>query len=169
MKIPVWLYNNPKTTGFHPTTSLVKKLAEVGVLGMKDSSGDYMTMVDWMNEIKLINPDFAFMAGTVGMLQPTYYLGACGCVAGTANGFPELVLDLYKALEDRNVERASELQAKVIAVRKYQQVTGFRPSGCHPILRWRGIDPGTVRKPWREPDKRECESMRSGLQEIGVP
>jgi N-acetylneuraminate lyase/4-hydroxy-tetrahydrodipicolinate synthase len=168
VNVPVWLYNNPRTTGFHPTTDLVVNLAEAGVTGMKDSSGDYMTFVDWLNEVKAVSPDFTFMAGTVGMLQPTYYLGAQGCVAGTANAFPELVINLYNALKKGDVKLASKLQAKVIAVRKCQQVSGFRPAGCYPLLRWRGVDPGTVRKPWREPREQELKIMRAGMEKIGV-
>ncbi|MFH0965473.1 MAG: dihydrodipicolinate synthase family protein [Planctomycetota bacterium] len=168
VKVPVWIYNNPKTTGFCVWASLLVKLAEAGVQGIKDSSGDFMSFADWMNEVLAVKPEFTFMAGTVGLLQPTYYLGARGCVAGTANAFPELVLELYAALERGDVKKAGELQGKVIAVRKYQQISGFRPAGCYPLLRWRGVDPGTVRKPWREPNAEECELMRAGMEKAGV-
>jgi len=166
--VPVWIYNNPKTTGFSLTTALLKKLAASGVTGMKDSSGNYMDFVEWINEVRPEYPEFQFMAGTVGMLQPTYYQGAPGCVAGTANAFPELVIELYDALEAGDVKKASELQAKVIAVRMYQQTSGFRPSACYPLLRWRGVDAGTVRKPWRELNEEELSHMRAGMEKLGA-
>ena len=166
--VPVWIYNNPKTTGFSLTTALLKKLAGIGVAGMKDSAGNYMDFLEWINEVRPEHPGFQFMAGTVGMLQPTYYQGAPGCVAGTANAFPELVIDLYDALESGDLKKASALQAKVIAVRMYQQTSGFRPAACYPLLRWRGVDPGTVRKPWRELDDEELARMRTGMEKLGV-
>ena len=168
VNIPVFIYNNPKTTGFMLWTSLLKQLVEVGVRGMKDSSGNYMAFLEWINEVRPLCPDFMFMAGTVGMLQPTYYQGAPGCVAGTANAFPELVISLYDALEAGDVKTASELQAKVIAVRMYQQVSGFRPSACYPLLRWQGVNAGTVRKPWRELNDQELACMRAGMEKLGV-
>lgn len=168
VEAPVWIYNNPKTTGFSLKTALLKKLAAVGIAGMKDSSGNYMDFLEWINEVRPEYPDFKFMAGTVGMLQPTYYQGAPGCVAGTANAFPELVIGLYDALEAGDVKKASELQAKVIAVRMYQQTSGFRPAACYPLLRWRGVDAGTVRKPWRELDNDELSRMRAGMEKLGV-
>ena len=166
--IPVWVYNNPKTTGFSLKTGLLKKLAQAGVCGMKDSAGNYMEFLEWMNEVRPLCPEFKFMAGTVGMLQPTYYHGAPGCVAGTANAFPELVIELYNALEAGDVAKASELQAKVIAARMYQQTSGFRPAACYPLLRWRGVDAGTVRKPWRELNDEELKIMRAGMEKLGV-
>ena len=166
--LPVWIYNNPKTTGFSLKTALLKKLAAVGVTGMKDSSGNFMDFLEWVNEVRPDYPDFSFMAGTVGMLQPTYYQGAPGCVAGTANAFPELVVELYDALQAGDVKKASELQAKVIAVRMYQQTSGFRPAACYPLLRWRGVDAGTVRKPWRELNDKELAHMRAGMEKLGV-
>jgi len=168
VKIPAFIYNNPKTTGFSLKTGLLVKLAEAGVAGMKDSAGNYMEFVEWMNAVRTTRPDFVFLAGTVGMLQPTYYHGAPGCVAGTANAFPELVVSLYEALERGDVETASALQAKVIEVRKYQQTSGFRPAACYPLLRWRGVDAGTVRKPWRELTEEECGIMRGGMEKLGV-
>jgi len=35
--IPVYAYNNPKTSGFTITPSFLAKLADVGLKGMKDS------------------------------------------------------------------------------------------------------------------------------------
>ena len=168
VSVPVFLYNNPKTTGFSLKTGLLKKLIGVGVRGMKDSSGNYMDFIEWINEARPLCPDFVFMAGTVGMLQPTYYHGSPGCVAGTANAFPRLVLGLYDALEAGDLDKASELQAKVIAVRMYQQTSGFRPAACYPLLRWQGVDGGTVRKPWRELNEDELTRMRAGMERLGV-
>lgn len=168
VQVPVWLYNNPKTTAFQVSTTLLKKLVGIGVTGLKDSSGNYMKFVEWINEVRPLCPDFRFMAGSVGMLQPTFYHGSPGCVAGTANAFPELVVGLFRALGSGDVETASELQAKVIATRMYQEVSGFRPAACYPLLRWQGVDAGTVRKPWRELTDAELKYMRAGMEKIGV-
>jgi len=166
--IPTYLYNNPKTTGYNLTSSVLLKLVNAGVKGMKDSSGDFMLFAEFMNEVRRVTNDFNFMTGTVGLLQPAYMLGACSCVAGTANAFPELVVELYDALTGKNYDKASELQAKVIDIRKLQAASGFRPAGCYSILKMRGIDPGTVRRPWREPDEKEYAFMKEGLSELGI-
>ena len=163
VNIPVYLYNNPKTTYYHASLNLLKKLVEVGVRGMKDSSGDYMYMVEVIREI---GQKFNVMAGTAGLLQPLYYQGSKACVAGTSNAFPEILVSLYESLEAGDVKKASRLQNLVIGLRKIQAVRGFRPATCYTLLRMRGIDAGTARAPWIEPEKELVEQMRKALLQI---
>ncbi len=168
VSLPVYVYNNPRTTGFFITADLLKKLVGVGVRGMKDSSGDYMLFAELINEVKPIAPDFNFMVGTVGLIEPAFLLGAESCVAGTAIAFPEVVRLLFDALNAGDYECASRLQGRVIAIRKLQAISGFRPAACYPLLRMRGIAPGTVRRPWCEPTDQQCREMKKGLKKLGV-
>jgi dihydrodipicolinate synthase/N-acetylneuraminate lyase len=168
VRVPVYVYNNPKTTGFSITSDLLKKLVGVGVKGLKDSSGDYMLFAEFINEIRPMADDFHFMIGTVGLIQPAFLLGGQSCVAGTAIPFPELIRRLYDGMLAGDFAGTAPLQAKVIAIRKLQGAAGFRPAACYPLLRMRGIDPGTTRRPWREPPPEQCAQMRKGLEELGV-
>lgn len=166
--IPVYLYNNPRTTGFNTSADLLLKLADLGVSGLKDSSGDFMAFGDFMNTVGPSHPNFNFMVGTVGLIQPSYIFGSRACVAGTANVFPELVGDLWNAMENNNIEKAVELQKTVIKVRKIQGITGFRPAGCYSIYRMRGVDAGTSRDPWRRLTAEEEATVERNLKEIGL-
>ena len=153
VSIPVYLYNNPKTTYFHTSIDTLLKLASIGIKGMKDSSGDYMYMVEAIRSLSDDYPDFNVMAGTAGLLQPLYNQGSVGCVAGTSNAFPEILVALYDALKSGDAAKASKLQSLVIGLRKIQAMRGFRPATCYTLLRMRGIDVGTTRAPWCEPEK----------------
>ena len=166
--IPVWLYHNPKTTGFTASAELVKKLAKLGVTGLKDSGGDLMLFGDFINKVKEVNPDFTAMVGTVGLLYPAMLFGAPGCVAGTANVFPELVIELYDRIIAKDYQRAKELQLQVIEIRKIQGITGFRPAGCYAAYQMRGLDAGTARSPWRLPNAEERRQMEKRFKEIGL-
>ncbi|MEW6046630.1 MAG: dihydrodipicolinate synthase family protein [Bacillota bacterium] len=166
--VPVYLYNNPKTTYYTVSPTTLLKLADVGVQGLKDSSGDLMLFADYLNTVRPKHPDFNFMIGTVGLIQPSYLFGARSCVAGTANVFPELVLELVSKLEQGKHEEAKDLQLKVIQIRKIQAITGFRPAGCYTMLKMRGVDAGVPRLPWRLPNEEETKAMRRQLVEIGM-
>ena len=50
----------------------------------------------------------------------------------------------------------------VIAERKIRAAGGFRPAGCYTFLKFKGIDCGTVRRPWREPNDREARLHERG-------
>ena len=166
VNIPVWIYNNPKTTGYRASVELMTRMAEAGVAGLKDSTGDYMFLVEVIREVRKVCPDFAVTAGTAGLFQALYYQGSDACIAGTANVFPKLLSSLYTALEAGDLEQSSKLQGIVIALRKVQAVRGFRPATCYTLLRMRGVDAGTCRSPWREPEAGYVEKMRKLLDEI---
>lgn len=144
------------------------KLADLGVCGLKDSSGDLMAFVEYMNVVGAKHPDFNFMSGTVGLILPTYLFGSRQCVAGTANVLPELVCDLWSAMENNDMKKAIDLQRKVVTIRKIQGVTGFRPAGCYSIYKMMGVDAGTSRSPWRKLTANEEAFIEKGFKELGV-
>ena len=166
--VPTFIYNNPRTSGYTLTSELLAKLVEVGVLGMKDSSGSFTLLGEFNQAATGVNRDFACMSGSVGLMQPAYNIGIKGCISGTANAFPELTVTLYRALEARDWKKSCELQNLVIAERKIQSTGGFRPSGCYTFLKLKGIDCGTVRRPWREPNDREARYMKEEAIKLGL-
>jgi len=168
VKVPVYIYNNPKTTGFKVSPALLLKLAEVGVMGMKDSSGEAALFGDFVNNVRPKYPNFNFMVGTTGLMLDSNAFGCKGTVAGTANVFPELILDLYNALENEEYNKAFELELKVIRVRELQGLEGFRPSACYSILRMRGINPGEVRLPWKEFSESSYQFVESEFKKMGL-
>jgi dihydrodipicolinate synthase/N-acetylneuraminate lyase len=166
--VPTFIYNNPRTSYYNLTPELLAGLVKVGVLGMKDSSGSFTLLGEFNQAATQVNPDFTCMSGSVGLLQPAFNIGLKGCIAGTANAFPELVVSLYKALEAHDWEKSRELQTIVIAQRKIQAASGFRPAGCYTFLKLKGIDCGTVRRPWREPNEQETRYMKQEAIKLGL-
>jgi len=166
--IPTFMYNNPKTSGYSLSPESLSRLVRVGVAGMKDSSGSFTLLGEFHQAATLINPDFVCMSGSVGLLQPAFNIGIKGCIAGTANAFPEMVVALYRALEAHDWQRSQELQGTVIAERKIQTTSGFRPAGCYTFLKLKGIDCGTVRRPWREPNETEAAYMKKEAIRLGL-
>ena len=168
VSIPVFLYNNPRTTGYNVSPNLLKKLAEVGVRGIKDSSGNLIQMFEYISQVKPMFPDFVFFTGTAALLLPTLQLGGQGGVAGTANAFPEIVVDIYESYIKGDLKTAMEKQLLVLRVRDLQGIEGFRPASCYTLLKMRGIDPGNPREPWREMSNESYEKVRSELKRLGV-
>jgi dihydrodipicolinate synthase/N-acetylneuraminate lyase len=166
--IPTFIYNNPRTTGYDLTPELLARLVANGVAGMKDSSGSFTLLGEFNQAARGVNRDFVCLSGTIGILQPAYNIGIKGCVAGTANAFPELAVALYRALEARDWDASERLQNTVLALRKIQAGSGFRPAGCYTFLKWKGIDCGTVRRPWREPNEPEARRMVEAAARIGL-
>jgi N-acetylneuraminate lyase/4-hydroxy-tetrahydrodipicolinate synthase len=144
--IPVFVYNNPKTTGFSITPKFLSELAELGIQGIKDSCFSFVEFSHFL--LALGNhPDFTFIIGTEALCLAAMMVGAKGCVAGLANVFPELVVSLYDAISASNFKEAAPLQMRVNRARQILHIPSSTNAACYFVLKHRGIDVGIPKEP----------------------
>ena len=125
LSLPFVLYNMPSCTKLHLSLPTVEKIKELGAIGIKDSSGDLDYLLELIAYFKSY-PDFSIIAGTESFLSTTVLHGGHGAVAGGANFFPKLFVDLYNAsvngelllVEQLNVE-VNRLYATIYNVGSY--------------------------------------------------
>ena len=115
LPLPFMLYNIPSCTKLHLSLETVKKAKELGAIGVKDSSGDMSYMYTLLNEFKN-SPDFSIMTGTELFLSETIMHGGQGAVAGGANIFPRLFVDLYEASVAKDLDKIKVLQEEVMKI-----------------------------------------------------
>ena len=166
--IPVHFYNNPKTTGFSASPSLLGKLVDIGVTGMKDSSGNIILLTDFLSELERRGQAFDYIVGTSSLLLPAYMLGVKACISGVSNAFPELIVALFDVLEDGNYKKAQELQRLVNKIRNWLQISRCKPAACFAVLKMRGYEVGTVKRPWRTLTSDEYSRLKEGLETLGA-
>ncbi len=165
VKIPVFLYNNPARTGIKIGSELLRRLADIGVVGVKDSSFD---LVRFYEDLITVNrKDFKFIIGTEALMLPAMMSGSVTCVSGLSNTFPELVVRLYNLIKAGLYSEASEAQLEVIRVRKVLHLVPTIPA-VYEVLRARGIDVGYPKPPMRRLNAKEVELVRSELVKAGV-
>jgi 4-hydroxy-tetrahydrodipicolinate synthase len=104
--IPLYVYNNPKASGVTITPSFLQHLAEVGVQGIKDSGFSFIELTHFMLAMEN-TPEFRFIVGTEALAFPAFMIGAKGSVAGLANAFPELVVQLWDLVQAGKGTRAA--------------------------------------------------------------
>ena len=113
--IPVVLYNNPGRTNVNLEAETVKRLAEIdNIVGIKDSSGDLTLTAQYIMECP---EDFSVLAGRDSLILATLLYGGRGAVAATANVAPRLVVGIYENFIRGDLERARELQFKLLPLR----------------------------------------------------
>ncbi|WP_026812191.1 dihydrodipicolinate synthase family protein [Arenibacter certesii] len=115
LPLPFILYNMPSCTKLNLTMKIVRKAWELGAIGIKDSSGDLSFLYMLIEEFKK-DPLFSIMTGTELFLPETIMNGGHGAVAGGANFFPGLFVELYEAIEEKDFERVKSLRKKVIKI-----------------------------------------------------
>jgi len=117
LSLPFMLYNMPSCTKLHLSIDVVRKAKELGAIGIKDSSGDLSYLYQLIQEFKK-DPLFSIIAGTELFLPETIMYGGHGAVAGGANFFPRLFVDLYDAAVGNNLEEVKLLRDKVLRVHR---------------------------------------------------
>tara|TARA_R110000851_G_scaffold88759_3_gene193692 strand:- start:5630 stop:6553 length:924 start_codon:yes stop_codon:yes gene_type:complete len=127
LPLPFMLYNMPSCTKLHLSIDVVRRAKELGAIGIKDSSGDLSYLYMLIEEFKS-DPAFSIIAGTELFLPETIMYGGHGSVAGGANFFPRLFVDLYEAAMAQNLEKVKLLRDKVIKVHQTIYEVGEYPS-----------------------------------------
>ena len=115
LPLPFLMYDMPSCTKMHMSVETIKKAKELGAIGIKDSSGDMAYLFSLIQEFKE-SPDFAIIAGTELFLPDTILQGGHGAVAGGANLYPRLFVDLYNAAVDRDLDKIALLREKVMMI-----------------------------------------------------
>jgi len=115
LPLPFLMYDMPSCTKMHMSLETVKRAKDLGAVGIKDSSGDMAYLFSIINEFK-DSPKFSVITGTELFLPDTILHGGHGAVAGGANLFPRLFVDLYNAALERDFGKIALLRDKVLMI-----------------------------------------------------
>jgi dihydrodipicolinate synthase/N-acetylneuraminate lyase len=167
VRIPVYIYNNPQTSNVVVTGPMLRRLADVGVAGIKDSGFSY---IDFTHLVLAMadRPDFRFIVGTEGIAFPAFMAGAKGCVSGLANVFPEIMVELWNLFQVKQYEEAARLQLKVNRARQILHIPHSTNAACYAALHARGVDVGYPKAPMLPVEEDKAAAMIAGFQELGL-
>ena len=165
VSVPVYVYNNPKTVGYSISPSLLEKLYDIGVQGLKDSSFSLVTFFEFVDALG--DKDFEFIIGTEALIVGAYVLGARGIISGVANALPEFIVDLYNACESGDMEKASRLQLLALRLRKLLHISSSI-SVTHSVLKLRGVNAGFPRHPFTPLSHDKEKLLERELKKLGV-
>ena len=163
--VPVFVYNNPKTTGVSISADLLNRLAKLGVRGVKDSSFDIMVFYSYLWTVE--REDFIPVIGTEALIFPAVGMGAFASVSGLANAIPEPVVELFDAVKAGDLETARPLQRRVSAMRDVMHL-GPTLTMIQAILHKRGVNAGYPRLPFVAPEETLVHKAVEGFRSLGV-
>jgi 4-hydroxy-tetrahydrodipicolinate synthase len=86
------------------------------VTGLKDTVAEYPHVMNALQEVKPVRPDFSVLAGFEDQILPVLLAGADGAISGLANVAPELFVGLVRAFERGNLQKAAELHRRVLSL-----------------------------------------------------
>lgn len=127
LPLPFMLYNMPSCTKLNMNIDIVKRAKELGAIGIKDSSGDLSFLYTMIEEFKN-DPLFSIITGTELFLPETIMNGGHGAVAGGANFFPRLFVDIYDAMVAGDYGKVKLLRKDVLKIHNTIYEVGEYPS-----------------------------------------
>ena len=140
-KLPIVLYNIPKSTKINLSKETVKTLAEIeNIAAIKDSSGDMENLKGYVDACQ--GTDMRVLVGSDSKIAPAIRLGAVGAIAGTSNVITDHVVELYRTLMAGNQEKADKLQQEIEVIRAVLK-KGTVPSVMKRSVELLGIPVGT--------------------------
>lgn len=163
---PVFVYNNGHYSQNPITPRLLKRLADRGLRGCKDSSFDLVNFMLFQEAVKDY-ADFNVIIGTEAILIPAFDLGAVGCVCGLGNIYPEILAALYRQYQTGDRQAALQTQRQVVQIRQKTKLASTVPI-MHEILRLRGVDAGYPRLPYGDLDEGAKALVREEFGGLGL-
>lgn len=160
--VPVILYSMPDLTGIKIEPETAARLSEhPNIIGMKDSSNDVVKFGDTVN---LVGNDFAMMIGNGTVFSDALRAGARGGILAVGCASPDLCLEIYRAVQNGELDRASALQQTLTPLARAVTKT-YGIGGLKTAMERAGYVGGAVRAPLRLPNEEARAEIARLLRE----
>lgn len=162
--LPLYAYNIPKLTGNPISFSLLKKLIDIGLSGIKDSSFDINLLNYFVKEAN--KKDFNIIVGSSSLFLSASALGIKAFISGLSNAFPEIEVKLFNECINNKYCEAVDTQNTIISIINVLNSSSSSIAAIYEFLRFRGIDPGLPKEPYLPIDSNEKKQIFQKLEKF---
>jgi 4-hydroxy-tetrahydrodipicolinate synthase len=163
--IPQVLYNIPSRTGLNMLPETIAKLAKLkNVVGVKEASGDLEQI---KRIIELTGEAFSVISGDDSLTLEIMKLGGVGVISVTSNLVPKRVVELVKAAQKGDWERAQRVHEELLPLFKALFIE-TNPGPIKAAMNLLGLPAGGLRLPLVEMDPQNKEKLREVLVQLGI-
>ncbi len=160
---PVYLYNLPSRSTNDLLPEIVYKLARVkNIVGIKNSMEDMLRLSRLIDETP---DDFEVIVGADNILMSAILYGAKGNVSGNANVFPEIFIEFYHAIKEKNYVKARQKQIIIRHIAKVLK-DGANLAYFKQALSYRGFKQIFTRKPLLGLTQEEKTKLSNEIKDI---
>ncbi len=165
VEIPIILYNIPLFS--QPIDyDVVKRLSRrKNIVGMKESSGSMVDFLHFLDKIQINGEEFHILTGREETLLPCLVMGAKGCMVGSACVLPEVMLGIYNAWREGEMEKARDLQFSILPLVRAIFSLPF-PLGFKVALERRGFNMGPPKQPLSDAEQFHYKTVKSRIEKI---
>lgn len=161
--IPIILYSMPDLTGITIEPETAARLSDhPNIIGLKDSAGVIASLKE---TVGLVPDDFAVMIGNGTVLCEALQAGACGGILAVGCVVPQLCLEIYRAINNGDINRAQSLQKDLTPIARAVTRT-YGIGGLKQAMEMVGFVGGAVRHPLQRPDESGASDIAKLLDEV---
>lgn len=160
--LPMIVYNVP-LAGLLGMNA-IKRLAQIkNVKGIKYTALAHYEITQIKDEV---GEDFLVYCGADEMAMSGLLAGADGIVGSFYNIMPELFINIYNAVQNKDMDEAKRLQKQAVEVIMYAlQIPSFY-AGMKVVLKWMGVNAGYCRRPFENLTKEEEVKFKEGFKKL---
>ena len=162
---PIYVYHNPKFSGYEIPLNTMKKLKKMGIHGVKDATFDILTFATYMRQLADDNFDIAL--GTEAMWLAARSLGCEAFIPGLGNALPEICRKMYQEGINNDFEACRKTQFIVNELRDVMYLAKSTQLAIYAMLEIRGIVKTYPRSPFVPASEDEKEAIKKRLCELG--
>ena len=160
--VPVILYSMPDLTGIKIEPETAARLSEhENIIGMKDSSND---VAKFRETAQMVKSDFPMTIGNGTVFNEALQAGGRGGILAVGCCAPKICLEIYRAVQAGEVDRAAGLQEKLTPLARAVTKT-YGIGGLKAAMEIAGYVGGDVRAPLRLPSEEAIAEIRTLLNE----
>jgi dihydrodipicolinate synthase/N-acetylneuraminate lyase len=172
IKIDILIHETPLKNGLgggcqHYSTDLLARLFEIkNIIGVKEEALD----LAYSEKIVKMFSDRVVIIGAGGGMSRylrDYWLGSKAYLSGIANFYPELELEFYEAMQNKNYEKAYKIVHDI--EKPFFEATV--PMGWHRCLKEAlnicGLAPSYERLPMKQISKEHAQTLETVMQKFG--
>jgi 4-hydroxy-tetrahydrodipicolinate synthase len=161
--IPIVIYNIQGRTGQNLETATLKRLAGIpNIIGVKEASGNIAQMMEVIETLLPVRPDFSVMSGDDALAFPLMALGGHGVYSVLGNLYPDQVKDLCKAALNGDYSQARELHYSLLPLIRNLFIE-TNPIPVKAAMNLLGMAAGPCRLPLCEMSYNNFEKIKSSF------
>lgn len=164
--LPIIIYNIQIRTGQNLQTDTLKRLAMIeNIVGVKEASGSITQMMEVIENINPIRPDFSVMSGDDALTLPLVAMGGHGIYSVLSNLLPKQIKDLCHLALEGKIEDARHLHYELLPLIKGMFIE-TNPIPIKTAMNIAGLSAGPCRLPLWEMSKDNLEKLKNLIHSI---
>ncbi len=162
VRVPVYIYHNPRFSGYEIPVATIAELKGRGIRGIKDATFDILLHARYAG--KLRDESFDLVLGTEAMFAAAHAYGTVAFIPGLGNAFPELCHRLYECAGG-DPEELLRTQLLVNEAREIMHLAGATQVAVYAMLEIRGVVEAFPRAPFLPATGAQRAAIRSALMQ----